>query len=134
MILKINTDGGSKGNPGPSAVGVVIRLDDKIVEKYRKDIGVTTNNVAEYTAVLEALRLAKSILALNKNIIKIELFSDSKLLVNQLKGLFKIKAAHLKEYIVNIKILENDLKVPVSYIHIPREENQLADDMVNNIQ
>ena len=104
MILKINTDGGSKGNPGPSAVGVVIRLDDKIVEKYRKDIGITTNNVAEYTAVLEALRLAKSILALNKNIIKIELFSDSKLLVNQLKGLFKIKAAHLKEYIVNIKI------------------------------
>lgn len=137
MILQVYTDGGSKGNPGPAAIGGVAYLDKKIIFKFREDIGVATNNDAEYKAVIKAYKKIKELTnsrvnELNKiNII--EFNSDSQLLVNQLNGLYKVKNGRIREYIMQIKILEQEVKIPVSYQYIPREKNQVADDLVNNI-
>ena len=143
MILHIYTDGGSKGNPGPAAIGGVGSLDKKIIFKFRDDIGIATNNDAEYQAVIMAYKklsminnpvsTAKRGEQLSK-VKKIEFFSDSQLLVNQLNGFYKVKNGQIREYIMQIRILEAEVKIPVSYQHIPREKNQVADDLVNNIQ
>lgn len=136
MTLKIFTDGGSKGNPGPSSIGIVFYLDRKEIFKYREDIGVATNNVAEYTALIKALENVKtqsSKLQSANQISKIEFYSDSKLLVNQVNGLFKVKNAKIREFIFKIRTLEEEIGIPVSYHFIPREENKVADNLVNNI-
>lgn len=140
MVLKIFTDGGSKGNPGPSAIGMVFYIEDKQVYTYREDIGVTTNNVAEYTAVIIAmskvpsiiLRTSSSLKSKVGNIDKIEFYSDSTLLVNQLNGLFKIKNPRIRTLVLNVKTLEMELGIPVSYTHVKRERNTIADALVNN--
>jgi ribonuclease HI len=139
-ILKIFTDGGAKGNPGPAAIGIVFYIDGKIVFKHREDIGVATNNDAEYKAVITALEKVGANLNLPAGkagspvhkIKKIELYSDSSLMVNQLNGLFKVKNARIREYVFKIKGLEQEIGLPISYTHIPREKNQLADALVNN--
>jgi ribonuclease HI len=132
MTLKIYTDGGAKGNPGPASVGMVFYLDGKEIFRYREDIGITTNNIAEYTAVIKALEKTKS---LNTNyklrITKIAFYSDSRLLVNQVNGLFKVKNSKIREFIMKIRILEQEIKLPISYHLIPREENRVADRLVN---
>ena len=143
MILHIYTDGGSKGNPGPAAIGGVGYLDKKIIFKFRDDIGIATNNDAEYQAVIMAYKklsminnpvsTAKRSEQLSK-VKKIEFFSDSQLVVNQLNGFYKVKNGRIREYIMQIRILEAEVKIPVIYQHIPREKNQAADDLVNNIK
>lgn len=134
MILKIFTDGGSKGNPGPSSIGMVFYRDGKRVCTYREDIGIATNNVAEYTAVIRALEKIKDKNENIKNvneISKIEVYSDSRLLVNQVKGLFKVNNARIREFILQIKILEHEIGLSISYHLIPREQNTIADGLVN---
>lgn len=130
MILKIFTDGGSKGNPGPSSIGMVFYIDGKRVFTYREDIGIGTNNRAEYMAVIRALEQVKSQKSKIKNILRIEFYSDSRLLVNQVKGLFKVKNAAIREYIFKIRMLEQEIGLPISYHLIPREQNTVADDLV----
>lgn len=133
MILQVYTDGGSKGNPGPAAIGGIAYLDKKIIFKFRDDIGVATNNDAEYKAVIMAY---KKLLVISDKLLgvkKIEFNSDSQLLVNQLNGLYKVKNGRIREYIMQIRILEQEIKIPVSYQHITREKNQVADALVNNI-
>lgn len=136
MMLKIFTDGGSKGNPGPAAIGGVAYLNGKIIFKFREDIGVATNNDAEYQAVIKAFNKIKELKGSRVNELKevkhIEFNSDSQLLVNQLNGLYKVKNSRIREYIMQIRILEQEVKIPVSYQYIPREKNQVADDLVNN--
>jgi len=134
MILHIYTDGGSKGNPGPAAIGGVAYLDKKIIFKFREDIGVATNNDAEYQAVIMAYKKLSMINDQLSKVKKIEFFSDSQLLVNQLNGFYKVKNGRIREYIMQIRILEAEVKIPVIYQHIPREKNQAADDLVNNIK
>lgn len=129
--LDIYTDGGSKGNPGPSSIGVVIYKDKKEYFFFHKDIGIKTNNEAEYTAVIEALLYIKSNINIFLNIDIINLFSDSKLMVNQLNGLFKVKNPNMREFIMKIRILEQEIKIPIKYINIPREKNKRADMLVN---
>lgn len=134
MILKIFTDGGSKGNPGPSSIGMVFYRDGKKVFSYRADIGIGTNNRAEYMAVigaLEKLKVKNEKAIITNEIEKIEVYSDSRLLVNQLKGLFKVKNASIREYILKIKLLEREIGLPISYHLIPREQNTIADGLVN---
>jgi len=133
MILQVNTDGGSKGNPGPAAIGVVAYFDKKILFKLRDDIGVATNNDAEYQAVIAAYKKLSIINDQLSKVEKIEFNSDSQLLVNQLNGLYKVKNGRIREYIMQIRILEAEIKIPVSYQHITREKNQVADDLVNNL-
>ncbi len=131
MKLIVHTDGGARGNPGPAAIGVVIEEEtsDKRHEtkiEFGKRIGETTNNVAEYTAVLEALRKIKK-----NDISQIEFYLDSTLVVNQLNGLFKIKDARLRGLAMEIRILEQEVGGSISYTAVPREQNRRADYFVN---
>lgn len=129
MKLKIYTDGASRGNPGPASYGFVItNMKGDLLKEKGKVLGITTNNVAEYTGVLEALSFVKNNLA--DEVTQIELFADSKLVVEQLSGRYKIKAKHLKEIIEKIQILAIGLG-GVIYSHIPREQNSSADKLAN---
>jgi len=125
--LKIYFDGGSRGNPGPSAVGAVVYDDkDKKLEELSAHIGEYTNNVAEYMALDKVLDLVEKY-----HCKKIILFTDSKLLNNQIKKLWKIKdKSILKIYLkVSEKLANYDI---VDLRLIPRESNVEADRLVNN--
>src|SRR4030042_3041436 len=120
--LVIYTDGGARGNPGPAAIGVVIR--DK---QYAQTIGSATNNVAEYKAVIFALKKAKQILGAAKaKKTQVAVMSDSELLVEQLSGRFKIKNGELKILFVDVWNLKQDF-LAVDFRHINRERNREAD-------
>lgn len=127
--LTIFTDGGSRGNPGPAAYGFVIKAYNKILYKQGKAIGIETNNVAEYSAILASLEWVEK--NIPKEILKIEFKMDSLLACQQLKGIFKIKKEHLKNFVLSIKTLEKKIGLPIEYIHIPRELNKEADSLVN---
>lgn len=128
MELKIYTDGGALNNPGPAASAFVVYLNSKIIHQASFGIGNNTNNFAEYTAVVKTFEwLIKNKTA---GIIKINFFSDSNLMVNQLNGLFKIKNAAIREFVLKIRSLEQELNIPATYKYIPREQNQLADSLV----
>ena len=127
--LIIYTDGASRGNPGPASYGFVVE-DDKgnILHKEGRVIGITTNNVAEYTAVYEALNFVKN--SLSFKYYSISLRADSKLVAEQLSGNFKIKSKHLMPIIQKIQILAFELG-PITYGYIPRAENKMADELAN---
>jgi len=134
MVLKVFTDGGSKGNPGPSSIGGVGYLQGKKVFNFKKSIGIATNNDAEYRALIQALELVKlppKPYSLIPN--KIEFYSDSRLMVNQVKGLFKVKNGRIKEYMLIIRGLEQEINLPITYHYVPREENIEADLLVNSV-
>ncbi len=137
MVFLVFTDGGARGNPGSAAVGVVIKDEQgKTVHQFGKKIGETTNNVAEYTAVIEALAWIKNNLkdplhSSGQASSKFQFFLDSRLVVNQLNGLFKIKESHLRELLLKIRELEAGLGGNISYQLIPREKNWSADRLVN---
>ncbi len=139
MILKVFTDGGSKGNPGLSSIGVVFYLNSKKVFEHKENTGIATNNDAEYKALIRALEIlnpkfpsfAKA--TAGKQISKIEFYSDSKLMVNQVNGFFKVKNGKIKEYILKIRGLEQEIGLPISYQYIPREKNKEADLLVNSV-
>ena len=130
MILKVYTDGGSKGNPGPSSIGGVGYIYGKKVFEFKKSIGIATNNDAEYKALIEAL---KNVTSYKLQVIRIEFYSDSRLMVNQVKGLFKVKNGRIKEYILKIRGLEQEIALPISYLYVPREQNVEADRLVNSV-
>ena len=124
--IVIYTDGGARGNPGPAAIGAVI--GDK---EYSEMIGETTNNIAEYKAAVFALKKAKHLIGKKKTKeTEVEIRSDSELLVNQLNGRYKIKEKELKDLFFEIWNLMSDFK-NVSFVKIPREENSLADSLLN---
>lgn len=128
--LKIYIDGGSRGNPGPSAIGsVVYDKNNNIIEEISLFIGETTNNMAEYTALDTALDTIKKYRT-KYNIRKIMVFTDSKLLFSQVKGTWKIKNENIFEVYKKIikKLKEYDL---VDLRLIPREKNTAADTLVN---
>lgn len=127
--LKVFSDGGARGNPGPAASAFVVKdFQDNIIYKSGKTIGNTTNNIAEYTGVKMAMDW---LVENNKENFKINFFLDSQLVVNQLKGLFKIKNENLRRLVLLIKQQEVKLKGQVTYQHIPREKNKEADLLVN---
>ncbi|MGC9603559.1 MAG: ribonuclease HI family protein [Minisyncoccia bacterium] len=133
--LVIYTDGGARGNPGPAAIGVVIQeISDKrrgINKYYGEAIGNTTNNIAEYKALIFGLKKAKSLLGGKKaEETEVEVRSDSELIVSQLKGEYKIKEEGLKPLFIDVWNLKQDFK-SVSFVHIPREKNREADKLVN---
>jgi len=130
MIIQIYTDGGSLNNPGQSAYAYIIYIDNRI-EQAAERMGVSTNNIAEYTAVVSALEKIKSIKPPKTD--SIILNSDSKLLVNQLNGLYKVKNSQIRNMVIKIRILEQEVKIPISYRYIPREKNTLADALVKSV-
>lgn len=133
MKNKINifTDGGARGNPGPSAIGV--HIEDKEggkISEISKTIGSGTNNTAEYMAVIEGLSWTlKNIHSLK--ISEVSFFMDSQLVCSQLTGVFKVKNSNIRSYIFKIRELEAEIKIPIFYNHIPREKNKKADALVN---
>lgn len=129
MKLIIYTDGASRGNPGHSSYGFTIS-DEKGKLLYEKGeyIGIATNNVAEYTAVLQALTYIQKKYA--NGITNIQFFMDSKLVSEQLSGRFKVKSAHLKPIIERIKILALELG-GATYTHVLRAQNSEADRLAN---
>lgn len=130
--LNVFTDGGARGNPGPSAIGVYIENENnKKIAGFGKAIGIATNNVAEYKAVVEALAWIiekKKDLAENA---KIYFFLDSKLVCSQIMGIFKVKNADLTNLLFDVRNLEAQINFPIFYKYVPREQNAEADALVN---
>jgi len=121
----IHTDGGARGNPGPSAIGAVIEVDGKIVHTISKYIGETTNNQAEYQAVHAALEYVHK-----QGASSVDLYADSELVVKQLRGEYKVKNKELAPWFIKSTSLANQIG-RVHYHAIRREENSAADALVN---
>ncbi len=128
--LKIYTDGGARGNPGPGAYGVVIKNNQgKIIYKEAKSIGKATNNQAEYQGLIAGLEwIAESC---PQNVKKIDFFLDSTLVVNQMQGNYKVKSINIRPLWIQAKGLESKIKSEINYHHIPREKNYQADSLLN---
>jgi ribonuclease HI len=126
-MIQLYTDGGSRGNPGPAAYGFLIYEGDEEVYSEGKKLGTATNNVAEYTAVIEGLKKCRGLGD------KVDVFSDSELVMRQLSGRYKVKKEHLKPLFHSVKQLENEFFKEVSYTHRKREHPMqiLADALVN---
>ncbi len=131
-MISVYTDGGSRGNPGPSGIGVYI-VDEKGKElaAFGKTIGVTTNNVAEYTALIEAFSWLLDHKEESGQHTKISVSVDSQLLYSQVVGIYRVKNEKIRELLFVIRQKEAELGIPVSYAHIRREFNKNADRLVN---
>ncbi len=128
MILTIYTDGASRGNPGKSSYGFVVLNEDKeVIYEEGKYLGINTNNFAEHTAVLRAFEYLR---AKHSPKTLIKFFMDSKLVAEQLSGRFKIKSTNLIPIIEKVKEIE-DRFMEVTYSHVPRSMNTLADAQAN---
>jgi ribonuclease HI len=120
------TDGGSRGNPGPAAYAYVLEADDGTVFDARGEaIGVATNNVAEYRALVEGLAAAA-----RAGVDELEVVSDSELLVKQMRGEYRVKNAALRELSLEAARLAREVG-NVTYRAVRRESNKLADSLVN---
>jgi ribonuclease HI len=149
--LFVYTDGGSRGNPGKAAVGVVVKTENgQVIGRMARNIGEATNNVAEYMAVVKALEWLKEHQREKQTSeernnrtkeqlsskgmepeISIQFYLDSVLVVNQLNGYFKVKDGKLRYLLLQIRILEQEVGGKISYAVIPREKNWEADRLVN---
>ena len=131
--ITIYTDGGSRGNPGPSAIGVVFYNEKKqIIKSYSEYLGDNlTNNEAEYQAVIFALKKFKALFGkkLAKNS-EIELKSDSELLIKQFNGEYKVLEPRIQSLFIIVWNLRIDFK-KIKFTLIPREKNRVADKLVN---
>jgi ribonuclease HI len=124
--LTVNVDGGARGNPGPAAIGVVVRNDDgAVVEQVGETIGTATNNVAEYRALLRGIELAAA-----HGATEVELIGDSELIVRQIEGRYKVKHADMKELHAQAKAMLADFD-SWSIGHVKRAQNADADALVN---
>jgi ribonuclease HI len=131
MKLSIYTDGGSRGNPGPSGFGVVIYDEHKkTVAEISKFVGTKTNNEAEYLALNEALNWLKDHKE-KLNIINVDFYSDSQLLVRQMKGIYKVKAPTITPLYRLCVLLLFELKIDYKFHEILRELNSVADSLAN---
>jgi ribonuclease HI len=132
MQISVYTDGGSRGNPGLSGLGIVIYdPSQKIITKITKFLGVKTNNEAEYLALIEALTWIRDH-RLEYNISQIDFFTDSQLLSRQMSGKYKIKAANIKPLYQTALSLLATVNLPSSFHEVLREQNSLADLLANH--
>lgn len=128
----VHTDGGSRGNPGPAALGAVIcDGNDKTLKEYGEYLGETTNNEAEYQAAIFALKKIKSLWGKEKaKASHVHVMTDSELLVKQLTGKYKIEHERIQELFLELWNLKIDFK-EVTFEAVPRERNKDADRLVN---
>lgn len=127
-MIYTNSDGGARGNPGPGALGVIVRREGKILTKYSEFLGEhVTNNVAEYWGLIRALELAAKI---TKD--KITCILDSELIVKQLLGKYKVKHPKLKELFLKVQTLQEHFK-KIRYLHVSRYNTfqKIADELLN---
>jgi ribonuclease HI len=126
MRARLFTDGGARGNPGPAAAAFVLEADDgTVLAAEGKAIGVATNNVAEYRALVAGLERAAEL-----GITDLEVVSDSELLVKQMRGEYRVKNAALRDLSLAAARLARELGA-VRYTAVRREHNELADRLVN---
>jgi ribonuclease HI len=124
--LIVSCDGAARGNPGPAGIGVhIATVSGEVLATIAEGLGETTNNVAEYTAAREGLRRAADLGAA-----VVHLRSDSQLLIEQLSGRYKVKAAHLRPLFAEVKALAERFD-HVTFEHVPRERNREADRLAN---
>lgn len=129
--ITIYTDGGSRGNPGPAAIGVVIMSNNQVVKKYGEFIGQATNNVAEYQAVIFALKKAKLLFGKKKaKDLEIDFRVDSELVEKQMNHRYKIKEKSLVPLFIQTWNLVMDFG-QVTFSHVLRGRNKEADVLVN---
>ncbi|RCK72466.1 MAG: Ribonuclease HI [Ignavibacteriae bacterium] len=127
MNLVAYIDGASRGNPGESGIGVIIKDEKRnIIDKISGYIGKTTNNIAEYTALITCLRRVKEL-----NLDSLTVYSDSELLVRQIQGKYKVRNARLKLLFEDVRKLLNEANFEFKIKHIDREENREADQLAN---
>jgi ribonuclease HI len=127
MKLTVNVDGGARGNPGPAAIGAVVRdTAGEVLEERGERIGAATNNVAEYRALLLGIERAAELGAS-----ELELIGDSELIVRQVRGEYKVKDATLRELHAEVKRALRPFGKSWSIRHVPRAENAEADRLVN---
>jgi ribonuclease HI len=123
---RLFTDGGARGNPGPAAYAYVLEADDRtVLAAHGETIGVATNNVAEYRALVEGLKKASEL-----HLKEVEVVSDSELLVNQMRGSYKVKNEALRELWREAMRLAAGFE-RITYEAVRREHNELADRLVN---
>jgi ribonuclease H / adenosylcobalamin/alpha-ribazole phosphatase len=123
---RLSTDGGARGNPGPAAYGYVLETDDgHVLAAHGETIGIATNNVAEYRALVAGLENA-----LELGVDELEVVSDSELLVKQMRGEYKVKNQALRELRDEAEALARRLR-KINYTAVRREHNELADRLVN---
>ena len=126
IVYTLNTDGGSRGNPGNAATGVIIHDSNlDVVFEEGKYIGVATNNVAEYKALVRGLEVAVGL-----GISNLEVYMDSELIIKQMRGEYKVKDAILFGFFTTARELVSRFE-KVSFIHVKREFNKDADRLVN---
>ena len=126
MKATLWTDGGARGNPGPAAFAYVLETDDGTVLEARGEaIGTATNNVAEYSALVAGLRGAAAV-----GVRELEVRSDSELMVKQMRGEYRVKNRDLQTLFLDASRAARDVG-SVTYTHVRREHNELADRLVN---
>lgn len=123
-VYVVHTDGGARGNPGPSAVGVVITHAGLVVDELSEYIGDTTNNVAEYTALIRACEILR-----DRGAGSAHFYLDSELVVKQVRGEYKVRDEGLKPLHAQVKGYLSDMEFTIN--HIPRALNKRADELVN---
>ncbi len=125
-MIYTNSDGGSRGNPGPGAIGIIVRNDGNIIEKYAEKIGEATNNIAEYKALIKALELA------SKHTEELTCFLDSELIVKQLKGEYQVRNEKLLPLFLEVQKVQENFKT-IKYVHVSRwnKFQQIADGLLN---
>jgi ribonuclease HI len=127
-MIYTNSDGGARGNPGPGAIGVIVRDEGKILVKYSAKIGETvTNNIAEYEALIKALELAS-----HHTKEEVTCILDSELVVNQLLGKYKVKNPRLLELFLKVQKMQEKFK-RIKYVHVSRWDKfqQIVDEFLN---
>lgn len=126
-MITTNSDGGARGNPGPAALGLIVRDGEKILEEYGEYIGKATNNVAEYKGLIEAMKRASKYTQG-----EITCILDSELVVKQLLGEYRVKNPKMKELFLEVQKLQNRFD-KIHYVHVKRNQRfqKMADYMVN---
>lgn len=126
-MIYTNSDGGARGNPGPGAIGVIVRDDNQIIRKHSEKIGEVTNNIAEYKALIKALELAGK-----QTKGELTCFLDSELLVKQLLGEYKVRNPELMKLFLEVQRLQEDFE-KITYKHVPRANKyqKIVDKLLN---
>lgn len=128
-MITINSDGGSRGNPGKGAIGIVIRRGEKIIERYSQKIkGKVTNNVAEYIGLIKALEIVSQ----DYEDKEITCFLDSELIVKQLLGEYRVRNKYLMKFFLKVQELQENFE-KITYKHVKRKDKfqKIADYLLN---
>ena len=125
MKHQVFCDGASRSNPGDASIGVSISFDGKEIHTISREIGIATNNEAEYQALIDGLNYC-----IENSINEVDVFLDSKLVIEQVNKNYKVKAHNLKEYNSQVENMIKEFKY-IEFKHVYREDNKRADQLAN---